>query len=56
MSYQTPRGQCIFRKGERLLRPQMAEKRTECKMAKTPIIAHFYRRINNDCVTYPCQS
>ena len=49
-----PLGRCIFRKGERLLRPEMAEKQTEC--LKTPNIAHFYRRFNNDCVTYVFQS
>ena len=28
-------GRCIFRKWEHLLRPEMAVKRTDCKMAKT---------------------
>ena len=46
MSYQTPQGCCIFRKG----------KHTDCKIAKTPIIAHFYRCFNNDFITYPFQS
>ena len=46
----------IRRPGERLLRPEMAEKRTKCKVAKPPIIAHFYQCFNNDCVTYPFQS
>ena len=56
MSYYTPRERCIFRKGECLLRPEMAGKRTECKRGKIPIIAHVYRCFNKDYVTNPFQS
>ena len=47
---------CIFRKGECLLRPEMAEKQTGGKIAETPIIAHVYRCFKNDYITYPFQS
>ena len=49
-------GRCIFRKGERLLRPKWPRLGQSVRWLKTPIMAHFYRLFNKDCVSCPFES